>query len=227
MTRATYAELGDACATAHAMELIGHRWTYPILRELMLGPKRFNALLASVRGITPAVLTSRLRELGDTGLVEPVSESPGTLFSYALTPWALELAPVLRALGRWAQSSPTKSRAGGLTPDAAVQAMVTMADGLTPQHDVHVRLVLFDARAGSPTDVEYCVRCEADRLSAVRTACNDAPSTIRCDSSTWGDILFNGREPERDAMAVTGDRGAARRLVDCFRRATPPERSRA
>lgn len=47
----TYASHGDACATSHAMELLGDRWTYPVIRELMLAPKRFAELEASLREI--------------------------------------------------------------------------------------------------------------------------------------------------------------------------------
>ena len=68
----SYADHGDACATAHAMELLGDRWTYPIVRELMLAPKRFSELAEGVRGITPATLTTRLRDLQAAGLVERV-----------------------------------------------------------------------------------------------------------------------------------------------------------
>lgn len=226
MTRATYAELGDACATAHAMELIGNRWTYPILRELMLGPKRFNALLASVRGITPAVLTARLCELTDTGLVEPVLDAP-TFHAYALTAWARELAPTLRELGRWAQSSPSRSSSGGLTPDAVVQAMITMAEGLTPARDVHTQLRLFDARGDVPTDVNYCLRWDAEGFTARRSDCTDAATTVRCDSSTWGRVLFSGLPIEDGAITITGDHRAARRLVSAFRSAKARRRQQA
>ena len=68
----TYAECGDACMTARAVELIGDRWTYPVLRELMLAPKRFKELSAAICGVTPAVLTTRLREMEAAGLVERV-----------------------------------------------------------------------------------------------------------------------------------------------------------
>jgi DNA-binding HxlR family transcriptional regulator len=221
MTRPTYAELGDACATAHAMELIGNRWTYPILRELMLGPKRFNALLVSVRGITPAVLTARLRELTETGLVEAVIGSAPTLHAYNLTPWARDLAPILRELGRWAQSSPNRSPLGGLTPDAVVQAMVTMAEGLSPTRGVHAQLQLFDARADVPTDAAYCVRWDADGFRATRSDCPDAVTTIRCDSSIWGRIIFTKVALAEGEFTITGDQTAARNLISDFRRSNP------
>ncbi|MEP7047246.1 MAG: helix-turn-helix domain-containing protein [Ilumatobacteraceae bacterium] len=215
--RGTYAELGDACATAHAMELIGGRWTYPIVRELMLGPKRFNALMSSVRGITPAVLTARLRELTRTGLVEPVPASaPNPLHAYALTPWAIQLAPILSQLGRWAQSSTTRSDLGGLTPDAVVQAMTTMAADLTPRRSVHIRLHLFDSRTARPADSEYCLRWTSEDFNAERAPCTDARTTVRCDSSVWGRVLFAGLALDESGAIITGAAAPVRVLVRGF-----------
>lgn len=104
----TYADHGDACAAAHAMELIGDRWTHPVLRELMLGPKRFGELESSVRGITPAVLSARLRELEASGLVEKVVlPPPARVAAYGVTAWARDLQPIFEQLALWAHRSPT------------------------------------------------------------------------------------------------------------------------
>ena len=59
----------DACGTAHALELIGERWALLVLRELMLGPRRFSELRADLPGISANVLTQRLAELEQRGLV--------------------------------------------------------------------------------------------------------------------------------------------------------------
>jgi DNA-binding HxlR family transcriptional regulator len=58
----------DACGTAHGMELLGERWTLLILRELMLGPRRFGAIRAELPGISANVLTQRLDSLAAAGL---------------------------------------------------------------------------------------------------------------------------------------------------------------
>ena len=60
----------DACGTAHGLELIGERWALLVLRELMLGPRRFSELRADLPGISANVLTQRLTELEERGLVE-------------------------------------------------------------------------------------------------------------------------------------------------------------
>src|SRR5690625_4818160 len=142
----TYATHGDACASSHPMELLGDRWTYPVLRELMLAPKRFAELEASWRGITPAVLTARLRQLEATGLVQRVTlPAPARVGAYAITEWASELRPVFESLARWALRSPVRETAGcGLTPDAVVQSMLTMAPPVAMDPPLEVGLHIAD-----------------------------------------------------------------------------------
>lgn len=221
MARSSYADLGDACATAHGMELIGNRWTYPILRELMLGPKRFNELLATVRGITPAVLSARLRELTGAGLVATGPSSPsGTRPpEYALTAWALELRPILQEVGRWAQTSPRRSPGGGLTPDAAVQAMVTMAQPQPTTRRGELHLVLHDSRV-SAVDHPYRVRWDTKGVTVERGGLPAPATTVRCDSSVWGQILFTGL-PVQGYATVTGDAAPLATLLGCFPDAAP------
>ncbi|MQB01762.1 MAG: hypothetical protein GEU78_16025 [Actinobacteria bacterium] len=80
-TNRTYADHGDACRAANALDLVGDRWTLIIVRELILGPKRFADLEATVRGITPAVLTARLRSLVDAGIRYALNWCTGRLTS--------------------------------------------------------------------------------------------------------------------------------------------------
>ena len=59
----------DACGTAFAMELVGERWSLLVMRELMLGPRRFSKLRAALNGISAKVLTERLESLERAGAV--------------------------------------------------------------------------------------------------------------------------------------------------------------
>jgi DNA-binding HxlR family transcriptional regulator len=61
--RRRYGSYNDGCAAAHALDLIGERWTMIVVRELLLGPKRFSDLQRDVLGIGPGVLARRLHEL--------------------------------------------------------------------------------------------------------------------------------------------------------------------
>jgi DNA-binding HxlR family transcriptional regulator len=97
----------DGCGTAHALELIGERWALLVMRELMLGPKRFSDIRADLPGISANTLTQRLEGLEKAGIV--VREKlppPASGQVYGLSEWGHQLLPVMGALGRWAVRSP-------------------------------------------------------------------------------------------------------------------------
>lgn len=118
---------GDACAAAFGMELIGERWSLPVVRELMLGGRRFSDIRASLPGISAKVLTERLDSLETAGIVMRVSlgrPTPAKL--YALTPWGQALEPMMQQLGRWAVQSPRFDPKLPLTPVSLMLSMRTM-----------------------------------------------------------------------------------------------------
>ena len=89
------------------MDLIGERWSMPLIRELLLGPRRFSDLKTSLNGISANVLTQRLEGLELAGvLVRRRLPPPASVQVYELTPWGYEAAPIFQALGRWAVRSP-------------------------------------------------------------------------------------------------------------------------
>src|SRR5919107_1537683 len=93
----------DACGLAHALHLIGERWAMLVLRELAYGARRFSELKADLPGISANVLTQRLTELERRGLVRKTTlPPPASVQVYEATAWALEAAPVIGALGKWA-----------------------------------------------------------------------------------------------------------------------------
>lgn len=95
----------ELCPRYHrAIELVGKRWTGAIVRTLTLGPRRFNALLAAVPGISDRLLTERLRELESAGIVnrQVYPESPVRV-TYELTQSGRELSPALDEIARWAE----------------------------------------------------------------------------------------------------------------------------
>lgn len=97
----------DACGTAHALELIGERWALLVMRELMLGPRRFSELRADLPGISANVLTQRLEGLEAKRLVTRRRlPPPASVQVYELTPWGYEAEPLVQMLGRWAARSP-------------------------------------------------------------------------------------------------------------------------
>lgn len=92
----------DPCGTARALDIIGERWALLIIRDLLFGPKRFGTLRAGLSGVSPNVLSQRLRELEDAGLVQRDHlPPPADVAVYALTDRGRALEPVLIELGRW------------------------------------------------------------------------------------------------------------------------------
>ena len=97
----------DACGLAHALELLGERWTLLVVRELMLGGRRFSALRAALPGLSANVLTQRLASLEAHGVLRRrMLPPPARVQIYELTEWGYEAGPVIEALGRWAARSP-------------------------------------------------------------------------------------------------------------------------
>ncbi|MGH9141087.1 MAG: winged helix-turn-helix transcriptional regulator [Vicinamibacterales bacterium] len=93
---------GQSCPVARSLEFLGERWTLLIVRDLLMGAKKFQDFSASLGGVTPAVLSHRLKVLETHGIVSRrlYSEHPPRA-EYALTERGLELRPVVRALGIW------------------------------------------------------------------------------------------------------------------------------
>jgi DNA-binding HxlR family transcriptional regulator len=90
------------CALARAAEILGERWTLLIVRELLLGPKRFGDLVERLSGVSPTVLTGRLGNLIESGVVRRAAlPAPFNARTYELTPVGLALKPAVRELIRW------------------------------------------------------------------------------------------------------------------------------
>lgn len=99
MPRRTYAQY---CALAHALDIVGERWTLLIVRELFAGPQRFSDLLQTLPGIGNGLLATRLREMQESGLIETVElPPPAAIRVYQLTSTGRQLDEAVTALGRW------------------------------------------------------------------------------------------------------------------------------
>ncbi|MGI8932220.1 MAG: winged helix-turn-helix transcriptional regulator [Sphingomicrobium sp.] len=117
----------DACAAAHGMDLIGERWSMPLIRELLLGPRRFGDLKVSLNRVSANVLTQRLEGLEAAGvLVRRRLPPPASVQVYELTPWGYEAAPIFQALGRWAVRSPRHDPTRPFSPVSLMLSLKTM-----------------------------------------------------------------------------------------------------
>jgi DNA-binding HxlR family transcriptional regulator len=101
MTARTY---GQACSVANFLDLLGGRWTLLIVRDLLVGPRRFKALLAGLPGIGANLLSDRLRDLQARSVIRKTSSRQGRAAVYELTEKGLQLEPVVLAMARWGMS---------------------------------------------------------------------------------------------------------------------------
>ena len=136
---------GDACGIARALDAIGERWALMVVRELLLGPKRFTDLRTGLPHVSPDVLTQRLKDLEAGGvLVKRRLPPPAASQVYELTPKGLALEPVLVALGRWggAEAAPPTPEMG-ISVDAQVLSVRSLFDpGLAGDLELTVALEL-------------------------------------------------------------------------------------
>ena len=94
---------GMICPITKACELLEPRWTIPILTELWAGSTHFNELRRGIGNISPALLSKRLKELEDLGLVDRIEDPATGSVDYIRTQMAIDLEPALNALAMWAQ----------------------------------------------------------------------------------------------------------------------------
>src|SRR5690349_15729806 len=125
-TARTYA---DQCGMARALDHVGERWALMIVRELLLGPKRFTDLRNGLPHASPNVLTQRLKELEASGVVSRRRLPPPAASQvYELTPWGRELDDVAKALGRWGARAPLLQGEVGMSVDSHIVSLQTLFD---------------------------------------------------------------------------------------------------
>jgi DNA-binding HxlR family transcriptional regulator len=204
----------DSCGIARALDLVGERWTLLVVRELVLGPKRFTDLRAGLPGVSADVLSLRLRELEAAGVVgRRTLPPPAAARVYELTKWGRELEPALHALGRWGSRTTLPEQAPPLSADAAVVALQTMFDP-AGAGDIDAA---YELRLG---DRPFAIRIGERRLHARQGPAAGAVATIATDTGTLVSVLWHGRRLE-DAIAdgsltIAGDRRAAEWLLASF-----------
>jgi DNA-binding HxlR family transcriptional regulator len=150
MAKRTY---GQYCGVARALELVGERWALLIVRDLLVSPKRFTDLRQGLPGIPSNILSARLKELEETGVVERrVLPRPASGVVYALTPYGAELEDVVLRLAAWgAQSLGERSADEVVTADSMVMALRTTfqsaaAGGEPVAFELHVGEIVIFAR---------------------------------------------------------------------------------
>jgi DNA-binding HxlR family transcriptional regulator len=191
----------DRCGIARALDAVGDRWALLVVRELLLGPKRFTDLRTGLPRVSPDVLAQRLRELEDAGVVRRDHlPPPAASHVYELTERGRELEPVILALGRWGSREPPND--GPLGPDAAVIALMTMFAGdLEGTYELRLDGHVFTLRAAD------------GRLDAARGPATNPTATIEGRPGALASVLWHGAD--RRQLTISGD---ARAFLRAFRR---------
>ena len=201
----------DRCGVARGLDVVGERWALLVVRELLLGPKRFTDLRAGLPALGPDVLSQRLRDLEASGVVRrTVLPPPAGSRVYELTEWGAQLEPVVLALGRWGSQAPYPSEDAPLGTDSVVLALKTMfagADGFAATYEL---------RLG---DQVFSVSVDGSSLEAVRGAPAAPDAVIETDPETLAAVLWHDR-PVAD-LTTSGSRAALKRFPALFRAAAP------
>jgi len=117
-------DYGQYCGVARGLELVGERWALLIVRDLLVGPRRYGELAAGLPRIPSNILAARLKELQAAGVIRRVPHS--RVVVYELTPYGRELEPVVLALGAWGFKAMDEPREGQIvTADSMTMALRT------------------------------------------------------------------------------------------------------
>lgn len=202
----------DGCAAAHGLDLVGERWALLVVRELMLGPKRFTDLRTGLPHASPNVLSQRLRELEDAGVLRRRRLPPPAASAvYELTDWGYELEPVLQTLGRWAARSLPQADSIGV--DSLVMSMRTM---FAPERAAGVEEVVQFVFGDQP----FVATLHDGAFTIVRGEAPAPDATVAGAPEAWAAVLYMGH-PLASAVSdgmltVTGEQTAVERLLDLF-----------
>ena len=109
---------GQYCPIAKALELLAERWTLLLVRELLMGSRRFNELRRGVPLMAPSMMSQRLKAMTSAGIIVRTREPSRRSFEYRLTDAGQELKPLVMQLGNWGQRW-SRSRMGADDLDAS------------------------------------------------------------------------------------------------------------
>jgi DNA-binding HxlR family transcriptional regulator len=211
------------CPVAHALGLVGDRWSLLIVRDLLHGARRYTDLLAGLPGIGTNILAARLRGLEEAGIVTKRRLPPPAASTvYELTGYGAELREVFFALARWgARSLGPPGPADELYPEWGLNAAAALfspeaARGVT---DTYVLKIAGDV---------FTVRVDDGRMQAELGETEGADVVIETDMNGFFDLASGEVTPrmalKRGFVKIEGDRAAFER---CFRVLTLAPRTRA
>jgi DNA-binding HxlR family transcriptional regulator len=205
---------GDPCGIARALDVVGDRWALLVVRELLLGPKRFTDLRAGLPGLSADVLAQRLRQLEADGLLARRRLGPpaGTRV-YELTERGRELEPVILALGRWGSAAPFPEPQREIGADSMVLALKTVFDPeRAGQLEAEIELRL--------REHTFTVRVSAGAIDAARGDASDPDAVLGAAPGVLAALVWEGLDLDEAARAGAaaweGDRELLERFLSLF-----------
>ena len=187
------------CPVAHALDVVGDRWALLVVRELMLGPKRYTDLADGLPGIGTNILAARLRDLEAAGVVtKKTLPPPAASRVYDLTDYGRALKPVIRELALWgAQSLGPPTAADELFPGWLLNPIEMILAPLAPAGR-------FEFRAGEEI---------ASLVDGVAHAgpIDDPDVVVEGDAAGLYNLFVERR---LDAVSIEGDRSLLEQLLD-------------
>ncbi len=209
----------DRCGIARALDVLGDRWALLIVRELLLGPKRFTDLRSGLPRVGPDVLAQRLKELEGSGVLHKRRlEPPAAARVYELTERGAALENLVLELGRWGSGEGFNDDQGPLGPDSFVLALKTLLDP-SPAIGFEAKLGL---RIGG---VSYEALLGAHGLSFRRGEATHPKATIDGSPDDLARLLWHDGGPgaalDSQQVKVEGDRVLAERFLGLFAQPRP------
>jgi len=213
------------CILAHALDLLGERWTLLIVRDLFLGPRRFGDLQAGLQGLGTNLLSKRLKDLEDAGLIESAEE--GSVRSqYKLSVSGEALRPAIKEMMMWSidyfmsHPSPSPARdcikSDDLRPDSVALGVELFANHFRDERLNYVAHLFID-------DFPYTVYYMNGSMTVRRDADTPAIASISGDVSTFmqGFRKEIPRKKARAYVTADGNDQAIEHLLDCIIRIAP------
>ncbi|GJL93321.1 winged helix-turn-helix transcriptional regulator [Hyphococcus sp.] len=208
------------CILAHALDLLGERWTLLIMRDLFLGPQRFGDLQAGLPGIGANLLSKRLKELEEAGLLEAVSAGDAR-GRYRLTQTGEALRPSIRTLMKWSimyfMERPDSCAAresiftNELQPDSVALAVEIFAGYCPDPDNNYVAHLLID-------DFPYTIYNMNGAMTVRRGGDGPAVATIISDVATMMQSfrMELSLDEAKARMKMSGDQKALTHLLRCI-----------
>lgn len=219
---------GDACGITRALDLIGERWAIPVVRELVLGPRRYSDLAAALPGVSTNILGSRLKELTEAQVVRKRRLSPPAAVTvYELTAWGAALEPILIQLGAWAAHTPVDLEEQAFSVSSFALSLRTTFDAdAASETELHLQFVIGDEVLAARIERgHFHIKRLLDADGASHAA-PFGPTRVVSDPKTLAAIVYGGLPPadaaDRGTIRIEGAADALPAFARCFTLPQPP-----